>query len=75
MLKRYNQAKKHAKANILFLLRDMSIDKNYGSILNFGLRWQGSKCTDNPIYQLFPYFLFWTFMSEIKYLPYFSFNR
>ena len=25
MVKRYNQAKKHAKANILFLLRDMSM--------------------------------------------------
>ena len=34
---------------------------------NFGLLGQRSKCAESPIYQLFPYFLYWTCMSEIKF--------
>ena len=44
----------------------MSTDYNCESFLNFGLLWQRSKCAESPMYQLFPYFLFWTCMSEIK---------
>ena len=29
-----------------------------------------SKCAENPVDQLFLYFLFWTCMSEIKSRPY-----
>ena len=36
------------------------MDLNCGSLLNFGLLWQRSKCGESPIYQLSPYFLFWT---------------
>ena len=53
---------------------NMSIDLNCGSLSNFGLLWQRSKCAESPIYQLFPYLLFWTCMSEIKFRPHFSLN-
>ena len=52
----------------------MSIDDNCGIIFNFGLLWQRSKCIENPVYQLFLYFLFWTYMYEIKCRPHFSFT-
>ena len=39
--------------------------------MNFGAL---NKCTENPVYQLFLYFLFWTCMSEIKSCLSFSFN-
>ena len=53
------------------ILCGQSIDNNCGIILNFGLLWQRSKCTESPVYQLFLYFLFLTYMSQIKF-PYFS---
>ena len=37
------------------------------------LQCQRSKCGENPIYQLFPYFLYGIGMSEIKSRPYISF--
>ena len=40
------------------------------SVLNFELFLQRSKCTKNPVYQLFVYFLFLICMSEIKSRPY-----
>ena len=52
----------------------MSIDKYCGSPLNFALLSQRSKCAESPIYHLFPYLLFWTCMSEIRFRPYYSPN-
>ena len=76
VLKLRNQAKNHKNHNFYFSflmfmicqhVYKIELPKSYTVCL-----WQWNKCIENPVYQLFLCFLFWTCMSEIKFRLYFS---